>query len=710
MDDPTRLDFSSLPPIFILQAKLPADDMHEAEDAVYEAGGQLTYSPQEARIFVGRLTQKKRAAFELRSRGLWTEESSLPQQPPRKKRKLDPQPRGQSLSGSETESEHDNDTRDGPEQAQTVSDALFNLEDHVVVLKLQWLTKSLGAGAFLPPEPYLVYSGRIVERPRDVTRPSTPTQSVTYIKATPEGLSTSSPQASSSQKPGESSLTSILDGTILNGDSQPLPIVDYSPRRFRDKKYGHRTTPSTTHPTLHRTTTSEHDFLDPSKSGSLPPPPDWMLQGHPRANYACTRSTFANPPNEAFIAHLSKIKDARLLTLDEIGVRAYSTSIASLSAYPHKITVPSEITRLPGCSEKIAKLWIEWFTSVDPDAPDSERHLRVTDALEKDEDLKILKLFWNIWGVGADTARKFYLERGWRDLDDVVEYGWHSGALNRVQQIGVKFYDDFLVKIPRKEVEEISDIILRHARLCRKLPKAWWSNKENGYRGNWSKSDDGHGDQTWDPRDMVCVIVGGYRRGKTECGDVDVILSHRDEEYTRDLVVDVVKSLEEEEYITHTLTLHTTNSDRDQQTLPYKGEHTGHGFDTLDKALCVWQDPVFDREKHEKNPNIHRRVDIIVSPWRTVGAAVLGWSGATTNERDIRRWCRKEKGWKYDSSGVRDRANGAVLDFESLRTKENGKLNRGEVLDDGDGWEDRERRLMEGLGIGWRPARERVTG
>lgn len=712
MDVPTRLDFSSLPPIFILQANLPADDMHEAEDAIYEAGGRLTYSPREARIFVGRVSQKKRAAFELRSRGLWTEESSLPQQPPRKKLKLDPHARKQSLSGSETESEQDHDDHDGTEQARTTSDALLGLEDHVVVLKLQWLTKSLEAGVFLPPDPYLVYSGRIVETPQVPTQPSAPTQEITYIKAIPDDLGpSSSPQASSSLKRGESSLTSILDGTKLNGDSQPLPIVDHSPRRFRDKKHSHRTTLSINHPTLHRTTTSEHDFLDPSKPGSLPPPPDWMLQGPPRANYACTRSTFANPPNRAFIAHLDRIKEARLLTLDEIGVRAYSTSIAALSAYPHKITVPSEITRLPGCSEKIAKLWIEWFTSADPDAPDSERRLRVTDALDKDEDLKVLKLFWNIWGVGADTARKFYFERGWRDLDDVIEYGWHSGALNRVQQIGVKFYDGFLVKIPRKEVEEISDVILRHARLSRKIPEEWWSNKENGYRGNWTKPDDGHGDASWDPRDMVCVIVGGYRRGKTECGDVDVILSHRDEEYTKDLVVDVVKSLEEEEYITHTLTLHTTNSDRDQQTLPYKGEHTGHGFDTLDKALCVWQDPEFDRDKHERNPNIHRRVDIIVSPWRTVGAAVLGWSGATTNERDIRRWCRKEKGWKYDSSGVRDRANGAVLDFESPRTiKIIGKQNEGEVLDDGDGWEDRERRLMEGLGIGWRPARERVTG
>lgn len=704
------LDFASLPPIFILEANLPADEMHDAEDAVSEAGGQLTYSPSEARIFVGRLTQKKRAAFELRSRGLWTEEGTLPQQqqPPRKKRK---RKRKRSSSRSETESEHEDGVIDAPEQAPATHDALLNLKDHVVVLKLKWLTKSLETGAFLPPEPYLVYTGRIAEKPKDETAAPALAASITYIKANADDSTPASSQAPPAQNTSTSSLPSILDGTKFTSSSPPVSqsIASTSPRRFRDQKYAHRTTPTTTHPAFHRTTTSEHDFFDTSKS-SLPTPPKWMLEPHPRANYACLRSTFANPPNAPFIAHLSKIKEARLLTLDEIGVRAYSTSIASLSAYTHKISTPAEITRLPGCSEKIAALWVEWFTSAAPDVPDSDRHLRVTDALDADEDLRILKTFWNIWGVGADTARKFYYERGWRDLDDVVEYGWHSGALNRVQQIGVKFYDEFLVKIPRGEVEEISDVILRHARLCRDVPEGCWSNKANGYRGNWDKVDDGRGDPDWDPRDMVCVIVGGYRRGKNECGDVDVILSHRDEEVTKDLVVDVVRSLEEEKYITHTLTLHTTNSDRDQQTLPFKGERTGHGFDTLDKALCVWQDPVFDEEKHEKNPNIHKRVDIIVSPWRTVGAAVLGWSGATTNERDIRRWCRKEKGWKYDSSGVRDRGTGAVLDFESPRVMSDGKQKEGEVLDDGDGWEDRERRLMEGLGIGWRPANERWTG
>jgi DNA polymerase IV len=128
------------------------------------------------------------------------------------------------------------------------------------------------------------------------------------------------------------------------------------------------------------------------------------------------------------------------------------------------------------------------------------------------------------------------------------------------------------------------------------------------------------------------IIVGGYRRGKEACGDVDIILSHPDEAQTLNLVTDIVASLEEENWITHTLLLSLNNTHRDQQTLPFRGLRGGHGFDTLDKALVVWQDPVWPtktqdlaRDGKAKNPNVHRRVDIIIAPWRTVGCAVVGW-------------------------------------------------------------------------------------
>lgn len=246
---------------------------------------------------------------------------------------------------------------------------------------------------------------------------------------------------------------------------------------------------------------------------------------------------------------------------------------------------------------------------------------------------------------------------GWRDLDDVVEYGW--GSLSRSQQIGVKYYDELKLKIPRDEAEGIGAAVLGHARAM-----------DAGFE---------------------MVIVGGYRRGKKECGDVDMLLSHRDDAVTLRAVEKIVMSLEKAQLITHTLTLSTRNSERGQAPLPWKGEGVrGSGFDTLDKAMVVWRDG-------QDAP--HRRVDIIVSPWKTVGCAMMGWSGGTTFERDLRRYCKAVKGWKFDSSGIRDRRDGSWVDVEGS--------SRGHRAPD---MEAAERRVFEGLGLEWRRPEERCTG
>ncbi|RYC60111.1 hypothetical protein CHU98_g6092, partial [Xylaria longipes] len=317
-----------------------------------------------------------------------------------------------------------------------------------------------------------------------------------------------------------------------------------------------------------------------------------------------------------------------------------------------------EVARLPGCGPKIVELYKQWKDC---------GYLDDVQEAASNPKMKVLLLFYEIWGVGAKTANEFY-NHGWRDLDDIVEYGWDK--ITRVQQIGVKYYEELQEKIPRAEVEGISNIILQHANKIRE-----------GFQ---------------------MVIVGGYRRGKASSGDVDVVLSHPDPSATEYFINEIVTSLEKTEHITHTLTLSSKNSERGQAPVAWKGDNrkAGTGFDTLDKALVVWQDPNWDKMKASKNPNPHRRVDIIISPWKTAGCAVVGWTGATTFERDLRRHCKKMKRLKFDSSGVRMREDGGEwVDLESDA--------------DGNPAPDlltAEKRVFEKLGLTWRPPDERCTG
>ncbi len=365
------LDLSSSPPIFVIPTHLQPEELHETEDHIYHSAGHITYDAKEARLFIGRVAQKKRAAFDLRAKGVWTEEAALPEPaqtarrgdeaaeegPARKKVRLSKD--GGSMGSSKTRRRASSSTVSASSEAshpeQHSPEVLWpDLSNHVLVLKLAWLDTCVKEGKMVPFKPYIVYSARIIPKPEGE---STPKTSPTHAKFVNPGGATN-PQVVSLRRTSKPDASSILERARAEAATLPTPR-----RRWGDHGH-HSTTSSTQHkrPQLHRTTTSEMEYLS---THPLPPLPDWALG--PNAPYAACRSTFLHPPNAAFIAQLSKIKEARLLRLDDIGVRAYSTSIASIAAYPHLISHAEEITRLPGCESKIASLWREWQDSADTD-------------------------------------------------------------------------------------------------------------------------------------------------------------------------------------------------------------------------------------------------------------------------------------------------------------------------------------------------------
>lgn len=725
------IDLSFIPPVLVLSAHLSPDEVHEIEDKLTACGATITYDVTEAKIILGKIANKKRAQLELRTRKLYTEEINIVKEqqvqvvlPPAKQvktefsqtrarmkrqRRQHKKPRYSSdvesesstasddsrrsrrrrspskaeiiaLEDSSTESEADlaedalqtnrslKRKRDAsatpasspPPLGPPIVDPILEQKDAVCVIKLQWLEDAIADAVVKPMSDYTVLVAKRVTRPNDkgskpaaASRPPADVNGPLRIQGTTSALP---------GMPRFSSRQSILQRARAEADiaaGQPgassQSAAPYGERRFNDQGRN-RTNQPVDRPSqsqlLMQHNTSSYEGTSETE---IPPPPEWVKKG---IKYACQRVTPADSPNKAFIAELEKIKLARLLTADEIGVRAYSTSIASLRAYPYKISAGKEILQLPGCNDKIANLWIEMRNSGE---------IKAAKDADNDETLKALRDFYGIWGVGATTAREFYYDRGWRDRDDIVEYGWST--LSRVQQIGVKYYDEFLDGISRTEVEAIAARVREHAVQVR---------------------DEG----------IEILVVGGYRRGKEKSGDVDIIVSHRQLLATAGLIDDIVKSLEAEKWITHTLTLALTTTERQQSTLPFKtadARRHQSGFDTLDKALVVWQDPNYDTGAHEKNPNPHRRVDIIVSPWRTVGCAVLGWSGGTTFQRDIRQYCKDIKNWKFDSSGIRDRSTGDVVQLEGAEGVGGSMI-------------DAEKMVFAGLGLEYREPSERCTG
>ena len=115
--------------------------------------------------------------------------------------------------------------------------------------------------------------------------------------------------------------------------------------------------------------------------------------------------------------------------------------------------------------------------------------------LLNDEKTKILKMFCNVWGAGPHTAEMWY-SQGMRNLKDL-----RRGKLTRRQEIGLKLYRDLSEKIPRQEVIKIFQIIEKCV------------TEMNG-----------------DESSLGVELVGSYRRGKENCGDVDVMIVNHDDD------------------------------------------------------------------------------------------------------------------------------------------------------------------------------------
>ncbi|KAF8848627.1 DNA polymerase beta [Acephala macrosclerotiorum] len=613
------------PPLYLLTANFAEhpQELYRLQEEIRDVHGALVFKKEETEIFLAKeIVSNKRASLELRKLGLRTQEIASQhgrgddeadpesQKSPRKRRKLSHSEDGWEIidhgSGSETES----------------TDKLV-IEDHntIKVLKLSWYTDSLKAGELLPYDNYLVYEGEIL--PADKSNSS---QTVTLPSRGSDLL-----------------IRARVDTPPPSGKKF------FGKHRSPQTTKGHHRQPSSQRALLVHETTEEQEL-------DMPHIPDYL-----HTVYSCQRPTPLHCPNEEFLTQLRILQKARKLTekkKEDMNARAYNSAIATIASYPHALRSARELIRLPNCGNKMAMLWREWR---------EEGHIKEVDDIVADERMQALNIFVEIHDVGPDRANEFY-NRGWRDLNDVIEFGWDT--LTKNQQVFVKFYDEFTEKIPRVEVESTAKVILDHA---------------NAIRGGFQM-----------------VVCGGYRRGKIESGDIDVVLSHPDEEVTLDFLPKLLQKLKEGWWIPYELQISHKNSARGQTPVSWKGGmgKAGSGFDTLDHAFVVWQDPDWIAEEEDmkndpefKNPNPHRRVDIIISPWKTAGCAVIGWTGGTMFQRDLRSYCKEKLNLKFDSSGVRRQDDGSWVDLEA---------GDGDMLV-------KEKRVFAGLKLEWREPTERCT-
>ncbi|KAK7205434.1 hypothetical protein BZA70DRAFT_157751 [Myxozyma melibiosi] len=305
-------------------------------------------------------------------------------------------------------------------------------------------------------------------------------------------------------------------------------------------------------------------------------------------------------PNEDLAKILAQIRHLRDLDGNDTSVRAYSSAIASIRSYPYKIKSGKEVKRLNGCGAKTLKLVNEFLETGAIESETAKADTAEYEAIERLQE---------IWGVGGRTASSWVREKGWKSIEDVQREGMSS--LTRHQEAGVRYYQDLKVKLNREQVAAIAETVTRYAK-------------------------DIH-------PDALSLVGGSYRRGNTSHADVDMLLTVPNnkpgEHYT--FLQELIKRLQKANLITEVLTI-TSNL--------RKGE-------LLDLALVVWSTV----PNVSGVPLAHFRVDLICADWKVIGPAVVGWTGGTTFERDLRIRAKK-LGYKFHSSGLLDLKTNKLVD------------------------------------------------
>ncbi|KAG8908737.1 hypothetical protein FRB99_002975 [Tulasnella sp. 403] len=205
---------------------------------------------------------------------------------------------------------------------------------------------------------------------------------------------------------------------------------------------------------------------------------------------------------------------------DKWKVQAYRKAIRSLRRSFKRITKVEEARKLPGIGEKTANkasLDIRRLSIAEIVRTGELRRL----GYERTEERAVCLLLCGIYGVGPKIAYNWY-QRGIRTLDDVRERK-NGLELTDAQKIGLEHYDDLQHRMPRAEAAAIFDKIKSEA-------------------------------FNIDPR-LRLEIMGSYRRGSPDCGDIDILLTRPadDGRSHKGVLPRLLHALFQRGIITHTL-------------------------------------------------------------------------------------------------------------------------------------------------------------
>ena len=181
--------------------------------------------------------------------------------------------------------------------------------------------------------------------------------------------------------------------------------------------------------------------------------------------------------NEEFIDLLDKLSGIMMKHGEPFRAKAYQKAQDSILKHKGEITSVHQLLGFPGIGSTIMEKFEEYVKT---------GTLRIIEN-EKTNPINILT---DVYGIGPKKAEEL-VKVGVKTIADLRSR--QDELLNDIQKIGLQFYEDILERIPRQEIEEYKGLLKSVA--------------ESVIKGDNFE------------------IVGSYRRGAQNSGDIDIIIT-----------------------------------------------------------------------------------------------------------------------------------------------------------------------------------------
>ena len=181
--------------------------------------------------------------------------------------------------------------------------------------------------------------------------------------------------------------------------------------------------------------------------------------------------------NEKFIELMEQLSNIMLKQGEAFRARAYQKAQETIMAYPGDIMSPNDLKGKPGIGPTIMEKLNEYVET---------GTLKVLER-EKNNPVNILA---DVYGIGPKKAKEL-VDNG---VTSIAQLRENQQMLNDIQKVGLRYYEDVLKRIPRSEIEDYKKIF------------------ESDFKKVATS-------------DSKFEIVGSYRRGAQNSGDIDMIIT-----------------------------------------------------------------------------------------------------------------------------------------------------------------------------------------